>query len=380
MQAKTIEFSLIVAILTSFLFVVPAKFYLDLLQKQEDEKFEILLTNWGNELISKIRIFENKIDDIFIFPRSVYFDAVLEDEDRNVIFSTLSDYPKIVGNLEKIGGAIYKKIELDKNIFNAKYLIIKSPYNMDEFYLKLLLLIVIILPVFFFGSVALFTAFLRSFEETRKLEEFFFKDAMHEIKTPLGIIMLNLEILGEKMDQNIYIKRAKYGVKNLSLIYDDIEHFIRHKYVNYANEKINFSQMIQDRVLYFSEAASISNISISCDIESNIFIDFSKIELVRIIDNTLSNAIKYNKENGTIDLSLKKQEKSIVLVIKDSGKGIKEINKIFIRRYRGDEIKGGFGIGLSIVKAICDKRKVMIRVQSKVGEGSQFSYYFPASD
>lgn len=376
MQTKVVQFATIVAILMFVIFFIPTKLYLDLIQNSENKKLEPQLESWANEIIFKIRVFENRVDDIFLFPRSAFFDSALEDSDGNIIFSTMENYPKLDSGVTIKNGAIYKKIALDKNIFSAKSLIVKAPYNLDEWYLRLSLLIFTTIPIFFIGSFVLLKLFIKPIEERRRIEELFFKDAMHEIKTPLGVIMLNLEILNEKLQNNIHIKRANYAVKNLAIIYEDIEHYIRHKYIKYIKERINFSQFLNDRVLYFSEAISISKITINREIEDNIFIDFSRIELIRIIDNTISNAIKYNVENGTLDLMLKRENNGVVLVIKDSGRGIKDIDKIFTRHYRGDEIKGGFGIGLSIVKAICDKNGVEIEVKSELGKGSSFIYTF----
>lgn len=376
MQSSVVKFATILAIFIFAILFIPTKFYLDLVQKEDEKSEEILLDNWADQIVFKIRVFENKIDDIFIFPRSVYFDATLEDEHNNILFSTMQNRLDLPVGVSRSDGKIFKKIELEKNIFNAKYLTVNAPNSYSEYYLRVFILLLIFLPIFFVGSFALLTLFLRPFEEKRKLEELFFKDAMHEIKTPLGIIMLNLELLSEKIEENIYIKRARYAVKNLSIIYEDIEHFIREKYIVYNKEHIDFSYFLQDRVEFFSEAALISNIKVITAIEKNIFINFSRVELLRIVDNNLSNAIKYNRQNGTVDIGLSRSDGKIVLTIKDSGKGIKDINKIFTRHYRGDEIKGGFGIGLAIVKAICDKNRVDIKVESTVGIGSSFSYFF----
>jgi len=117
-------------------------------------------------------------------------------------------------------------------------------------------------------------------------------------------------------------------------------------------------------------------IEIIKDIDNDIEILFSPIELSRIIDNTLSNAIKYSKEKTQISISLKKDKKSIMLSIKDQGRGIEDIEKIFQRYYRGDKISGGFGIGLSIVKNICDRNRVQIEVESKPAQGAEFRYFF----
>ena len=98
--------------------------------------------------------------------------------------------------------------------------------------------------------------------------------------------------------------------------------------------------------------------------------------LYRIIDNNISNAIKYSKDNSNINISLEKKESFIQLIFKDEGVGIKDTSKIFERYYRGDKITGGFGIGLSIVKNICIKNKIQIEVNSHINKGTTFLYTF----
>ena len=95
-----------------------------------------------------------------------------------------------------------------------------------------------------------------------------------------------------------------------------------------------------------------------------------------MIDNNLSNAIKYSKNSSNIYVSLKKEENSIKLIFKDEGIGIKDTSTIFERYYRGDKITGGFGIGLSIVKNICLKNSIKIDVESKENFGTTFIYTF----
>lgn len=75
-------------------------------------------------------------------------------------------------------------------------------------------------------------------------------------------------------------------------------------------------------------------------------------------------------------MTLKKEENSIRLIFQDEGVGIKDTSKIFERYFRGDKITGGFGIGLSIVKNICEKNGIKIEVKSQINKGSSFMYIF----
>jgi signal transduction histidine kinase len=106
----------------------------------------------------------------------------------------------------------------------------------------------------------------------------------------------------------------------------------------------------------------------------NFSLDIKKVELkvnpeafVRIVDNLLSNAGKYNVEGGTVKLTFIDK----YLIIEDSGIGIKNPNKVFNRFYR--ETSRGMGIGLHVVKKLCDALNIGIKVESQLKKGTKFS-------
>jgi signal transduction histidine kinase len=105
-------------------------------------------------------------------------------------------------------------------------------------------------------------------------------------------------------------------------------------------------------------------------------IDFNKTKLQRVIDNTLSNAIKYSYEKSSIDISLIKKDNFIEFEVKDYGVGIEKPNKIFERYYRENLDKGGFGIGLNIVKKIIDEEDIKLIIKSELKQGTSFKYIF----
>lgn len=217
---------------------------------------------------------------------------------------------------------------------------------------------------------------LYSFEEINLKMDRFFKDVMHELKTPLGIMQLNLDMLKLSHPTTKPITRSMSALKTLSTIYDDMEYLIKYKTIQFTKESIDFSFFVHERVEYFLDLANSKNIDFENQIDENIHIFFNRMELQRIIDNTISNAIKYSNPNSTIKINLSIEEPYINFTVLDHGIGIKDTKEIFIRYYRGDLIKGGFGIGLSIVKDICDKHKIKINVTSQYGNGSTFTYNF----
>ena len=108
----------------------------------------------------------------------------------------------------------------------------------------------------------------------------------------------------------------------------------------------------------------------------DIILFFNTTQLQRIIDNTISNAIKYSNEEGKIEISLEANDNQCIMSFKDHGVGIKDSTQIFDRYYRENKEKGGFGIGLNIVKSIIDNANIELRIDSIEGKGSTFSYRF----
>jgi signal transduction histidine kinase len=199
---------------------------------------------------------------------------------------------------------------------------------------------------------------------------------MHELKTPIGVARINTDMLQMRLKNDKNILRIKSALKNMTVIYEDLEYYMQQNAVKDEKRAINLSIFLEKRVEFFNDLAISKNISFTKFIEKNIKINFNEIELYRIIDNNLSNAIKYSKENSNITVILEIVAEDLKLTFKDEGVGIKDTSSIFKRYYRGDKITGGFGIGLSIVKNICDKNDIKIEVISKVEEGTTFVYSF----
>ena len=103
-------------------------------------------------------------------------------------------------------------------------------------------------------------------------------------------------------------------------------------------------------------------------------LNIDNIKLSKLIDNILSNAIKYNKIKGSIHISLDMH----TLRVKDSGKGINKehIDSMFDRYARFDKTVGGFGIGLNIVKMICSEYNLTIDIKSELDNWTEVSISF----
>ena len=202
---------------------------------------------------------------------------------------------------------------------------------------------------------------------------------MHEINTPLSIINVNIDLYKRKFAPNKYLDRIKAAAKTLATIYDDMDYLIKKNKLEYKNESIGLSSFLHERVDYFREVGLLKNIQIDMQSEQEYLLNFNKTKLQRIIDNNLSNAIKYSHENSRVIVALEETENGLAMIFKDEGVGIEDPEKIFDRYYRENQEKGGFGIGLNIVKNIIDEAGITLEITSQLKKGSTFTYTFPPS-
>ena len=372
-----IKYIIIQVILTLLIALIPIYFYLDASFENQSIKDKMDLKNYANSVVLKIESFEKENTEIFYYPRSNIFTSAILDKNNNKIFSLLEGNDSFFyEEFKKIQNKICYKEYLLENIFNAKSLIVcKDIDNSQVIYNAIILL----LSVSFFIFLSSFFIIKQSIEPYRKLNQYlddFLKDAMHELKTPIGVARINVDMLQLRLKNDKNILRIKSALKNMTVIYEDLEYYMQQNVVKDERRDIDFSYFLAKRIEFFNDLAISKKITFHKNIEEKIIISFNEIELNRIIDNNISNAIKYSKDNSNITINLEKKENSIKLIFKDEGVGIKDTSKIFERYYRGDKITGGFGIGLSIVKKICNKNNIKIEISSKIGEGSMFTYIF----
>ncbi len=197
-----------------------------------------------------------------------------------------------------------------------------------------------------------------------------------ELNTPISAILANIEMIDKSLMDNKNLKkisRIEIAAKTVSLIYQDLTYLILGHQKNRRDEWIDIRRLILDRVEYFKTLAESKKVQFELELEEyKLFVDVIKI--TRVVDNLISNAIKYNKRRGEVKVILKKD----LFLISDTGVGIKadRLEAVFDRYSRFNQSVGGFGIGLNIVKSIIDEYGYKITVRSKVGKGTTFTIFF----
>ena len=213
-------------------------------------------------------------------------------------------------------------------------------------------------------------------EELLQNQDKFVKNAIHEINTLLTIILMNIELFNLKNEKNPYLTKIEAAVKVLENIYEDLGYIVKKNRVEYVRKNINMSGFLNDRISYFKDVAEGNDVSFTCSVEEGLHVEMNDVELQRVIDNNLSNAIKYANAKSTINVTLLRAgEKEICFSVANFGDTIESADKLFDRYYREDNARGGFGLGLNIVKEICLKNDIEINVTSNEGINT-FAYNF----
>jgi len=193
-------------------------------------------------------------------------------------------------------------------------------------------------------------------------------DIIHELNIPLSTIQANTSMLQKSIKDEKSLKRIQ-RIEDASIrlkrLYDELVYTIDKQMHEIEKEYFDVKDIVEERVAIFKEQQRNSfNISLK---SYTIYAD--KIGFEQMLDNILSNAMKYSEKNSTIDLYLTEGE----LCIKDSGIGMStgELLRVYERYFQEDADKEGKGIGLTLVKAYCDAEGLEIQITSEKSVGTK---------
>ena len=255
---------------------------------------------------------------------------------------------------------------------NIEYVLIKT----DEYHVKLQKLqtrvFLTMAGVFFFIvviSYMLSKLFMRPLRQKVQQIENFVQDISHELNTPITALTMSSQralkkgVYDEKILTNISI-----STKQLYSIYQSLSYLNFNSQMQEATQ-IAIKPIVEETLKYYNELLNAKSIR-SKTVLQDAHITILPERAALLFSNLLSNAIKYSMPDTTIYITLHKD----CFSIKDEGIGIakEKLEDIFTLYERGSNIAGGFGVGLSIVKHICDEYGITLKVNSKEGVGSEF--------
>lgn len=276
---------------------------------------------------------------------------------------------------------------LDEDLFIHIYFPKKGVFLFQEMWgsltisLTLMILIVVALMIMFKTIVTQ--------EKLSEIKNDFISNMTHEFKTPISTISLACEALSDQdmVKQNStdiapFVKMINDENKRLSTLVERIlqSAVMDRGELNLQEEKIILNEVVYDVVQNAQFRIQNSGGKIQLNLpKEKLEITSDRMHLTNIISNLVDNAIKYSPTAPDIEICLKRENKKLLLSVKDHGIGIKKehLSKIFDKLYRvptGNihNVKG-FGLGLSYVKAIAESHGWNVVVRSKYGEGSEFT-------
>ena len=221
---------------------------------------------------------------------------------------------------------------------------------------------------------------------TETLRTDFIANVSHELKTPLAVMgnyatMLQRPGITEE-EKNEYAKAISEAARRLAQLITNILKLnkLENQQIFPQTQEFDLGEQLCESLLGFEDAWEAKRLEIETDIEDDVRIK-SDPELLRLVwNNLISNAVKFTRSGGTIELSLKTAGSSVIVQVRDTGCGMKsEVGQhIFEKFYQGDTSHAtqGNGLGLALVKRVVDILGGEIGVQSVYGEGSTFTVKF----
>ncbi len=286
---------------------------------------------------------------------------------------------------------IPSNIITNENVYSVKQITFLDVTDSINTLLQLLITFIIIgilmLIVIFIISVYFANRAIKPIKDAWDKQKQFIADASHELKTPLAIINANSDALLANQEETIinqkkWLDYIKIQTDRMSKLISDLLFLAKTEDINIKTIHLPFdiSVAINDVILSMEVVIFEKGINFKSTLEPDIMIkgDEEKIKQLTLI--LLDNAIKYTNSNGLIDITLKKSKRKVIFSIKNSGKGIEKshLEKIFDRFYRVDSSRsredGGYGLGLSIAKAIIDNHNGKLNVESIEGETTTFNF------
>ena len=321
----------------------------------------------------------------------------------------LENYDKGWNVPSSLSFATYKYLEPGSYIFHVKYCDGAGIWNDTETTLKIVIvppfwktnwamlgyfILMLIALYFTYRIIFNFNRLRNRINVEKQLTEYklvFFTNISHEFRTPLTLIVSQLEMLMERNDIQPLVYGKLVGIhRNTLRMKRLITELLDFRKQEQGFEKFKYSKQdiysfLEEIYLSFKEYARGKQIIFEYfNKDRSLDVWFDVVQLEKVIYNLLSNAFKYTPLGGTVSLSVQEYENSVMILISDTGIGIAEenLNKIFDRFYQVDSLDNqkGTGIGLALAKSIIEAHKGKIGARSREGKGTTFVVELPLGD
>ena len=219
----------------------------------------------------------------------------------------------------------------------------------------------------------------------------FIQDASHDLKTPITVILANTEIVEAHSEDRVrdvtgWLESTKDEAERMKRLVQSMLELAKTDDLSEPLEiyDVDVSDLIEQTALQMEPLAFEKQINVETHIEPQLIAKSNGDSFTRIVHVLIDNGLKYAAKDTTLRISLTRERRGICFSVHNDGSFIKaeDIPHIFERFYRSDKArgKGGFGLGLSIAKSLCDKMKAEISCESSEEVGTTFTVTLPPTD
>lgn len=242
------------------------------------------------------------------------------------------------------------------------------------------------LGLFFFVVLFFSNRIVRPVAESYEKQKQFITDAGHELKTPLTIIQADADVLEMELGDNEWLQDIQLQTKRLTGLTNDLVYLSRMEEGSDTMAMIEFSvsDLVAEAAASFKAPAQTQGKSFHCDIQPMLSLCGNEKAIGQLVGILLDNALKYSPEGGAISLALERQAKAILLSVKNTTAGSvakEDLSRMFERFYRMDQSRnagtGGYGIGLSVARAIVHAHNGKIGARAETENSLQIMVTLP---
>ena len=234
---------------------------------------------------------------------------------------------------------------------------------------------------------------LQDITEQKKLDDMrkeFVANVSHELRTPLTTVKSYVETLidtgfEEKQMVVNFLETINSETDRMTLLVQDLLELSRfdNQQIKFKIEKSNIVEIVKRVTEQYKMHAKNKKQKLTMrEYNKEIILDIDPLRIIQVLNNILSNAIKYSTENDYIYIYIEEDEENVKVVVKDTGMGIpkEDLPRLFERFYRVDKARsramGGTGLGLAIAKQIMEYHKGDILIESTYGKGTKVTLNF----
>ena len=216
--------------------------------------------------------------------------------------------------------------------------------------------------------------------ESNRKQKQFITDAGHELKTPITVISTSLSVLEMEVGKQKWIDKAKAQTEKLTELVNSLVTLSKmdEEGTNLHIKEFDISGAVRETAESFQDFAEQTGHALQIDIAPSVSYTGDEYAVRQLCSILIDNAVKYAKEGTPIRFSLEKEKKGVSIISENESDGVdeSELDRLFDRFYRADKSRnsqtGGFGIGLSIARSICEAHKGTIKAVCENGHTVRF--------